>query len=156
VRRVGGWRYSREDAWLLVQAFMREHGLVRQHLDSYNKFVEKTLQEIVNEMGPVESGIPGLEVAFGRIYVEEPRVKEADGSESSILPMEARIRNLTYAAPMFLEMTLIEEGEERDRAKVYIGDLPIMVKSVKCPLSRMSEEEQVKAGEDPRDPEATS
>ena len=149
---MGGWRYSREDAWLLVQAFMREHGLVRQHLDSYNKFVEKTLQEIVNEMGPVESGIPGLEVAFGRIYVEEPRVKEADGSESSILPMEARIRNLTYAAPMFLEMTLIEEGEERDRAKVYIGDLPIMVKSVKCPLSRMSEEEQVKAGEDPRDP----
>lgn len=146
------WRYSRDDAWLLVQAFIKEHGLVRQHLDSYNKFVEKTLQEIVNEAGPVESGIPGLVIGLGKVSVENPRVKEADGSESSIMPMEARIRNLTYAAPIFLEMTLIEDGEEKDRAKVYIGDLPIMVKSVKCPLSRMSEDEQVKVGEDPRDP----
>lgn len=148
----GEIKYSKEDAWVLISAFIKEHGLVRQHLDSYNKFVEKTLQEIVDEMKNVESGIPGLKVKLGKLTVENPRVKEADGSESSILPMEARIRNLTYAAPMFLEMTLVEEGEEKDRANVYIGDLPIMVKSAKCPLSRMSEEEQVKAGEDPEDP----
>ncbi|MEM4679402.1 MAG: DNA-directed RNA polymerase subunit B [Thermofilaceae archaeon] len=146
------WKYSKEDAWVLIETFIREHGLVRQHLDSYNKFVEKTLQEIINEVGSVESGIPGLKVVFGKITVGNPRVKEADGSESSILPMEARLRNLTYAAPLFLEMILVEEGEEKDRATIYIGDLPIMVKSVKCPLSKMSREEQVKVGEDPKDP----
>jgi len=147
----GHW-YSNEAAWKLVEAFIKEHGLVRQHLDSYNKFVEKTLQEIINEARVVESGIPGLRVEFGRVYVEAPRVKEADGSESFILPMEARIRNLTYAAPIFLEMTLVEEGEKKDTARVYIGDLPVMVKSAKCLLSSMSEEEQAKMGEDPRDP----
>lgn len=147
-----GWKYSKDDAWTLIRAYIKEHGLVRQHLDSYNKFIEKTLQEIVDEMKIVESGIPGLKVKFGKLTVENPRVKEADGSESSILPMEARVRNLTYAAPLLLEMTLVEEGEEKDRANVYIGDLPIMVKSTKCPLSRMSEEEQAKSGEDPEDP----
>jgi len=146
------WKYSKEDAWVLIRAFIKEHGLVRQHLDSYNNFLEKTIQEIVNDMRVVECGIPGLKVILGRLAVGTPRVKEADGSESSILPMEARIRNLTYAAPMFLEMTLVEDGEEKDRANIYIGDLPIMVKSSKCPLSKMSEEEQAKVGEDPDDP----
>lgn len=116
-----GWKYSKDDAWTLIRAYIKEHGLVRQHLDSYNKFIEKTLQEIVDEMKIVESGIPGLKVKFGKLTVENPRVKEADGSESSILPMEARVRNLTYAAPLLLEMTLVEEGEEKDRANVYIG-----------------------------------
>lgn len=148
----GAWIYGKEDSWVLIEAFIREHGLVRQHLDSYNKFIEKTLQEIVNEVGEIESGIPGLKVLLGKISVGNPRVKEADGSESPILPMEARLRNLTYAAPLYLEMVLVEEGEEKDRATVYIGDLPIMVKSVKCPLSKMSDEEQVRVGEDPKDP----
>ncbi len=148
----GEWKYGKDDAWVLIEKFIEEHGLVRQHLDSYNAFVEKTLQEVVDEVGAVESGIPGLKVVLGRIQVGNPRVKEADGSESPILPMEARLRNLTYAAPLFLEMALVEEGEEKDRATVYIGDLPIMVKSVKCPLSRMTAEEQVKVGEDPKDP----
>jgi len=147
-----GWRYSKEDAWVLIEAFIKEHGLVRQHLDSYNKFIESTLQKIVDEVGEVESGIPGLKVRLGKITVGSPRVKEADGSESAILPMEARLRNLTYAAPLYLEMTLIEGGEEKDRAVVYSGDLPIMVKSVKCPLSKMSAEEQISVGEDPMDP----
>lgn len=144
-------KYGKEEAWVLIEAFIKEHGLVRQHLDSYNKFVEKTLQEIVDEMRVVESGIPGLKVLLGKVSVESPRVKEADGSESAILPMEARVRNLTYSAPILLEMILVEE-EEKDRANVYIGDLPIMVKSAKCPLSKMSDEDQVKAGEDPTDP----
>lgn len=150
--RDGEWRYGREDAWVLTTAFIREHGLVRQHLDSYNKFLDKTIHEIVSEFRDAKSGIPGLKVLLKGLSIGQPRVKEADGSESSIPPMEARIRNLTYATPLYLDMVLAEEGREKDRANVYIGDLPIMVKSSKCPLSQMSKEDQVKAGEDPRDP----
>ena len=36
---------SQDDFQLLHRAFFKEKGLVRQHLDSYNEFVEKGLQD---------------------------------------------------------------------------------------------------------------
>jgi DNA-directed RNA polymerase beta subunit len=70
--------------------------------------------------------------------------------------MEARIRNLTYYAPLWLEMTPVElnEGVEipGETANVYIGRLPVMLKSNKCLLAQMSSQELVEIGEDPSDP----
>ena len=149
---LNGHRLTPEDRWALVEAFIREKGLVRQHLDSYNDFVERKLQEIIDEQSVIETDIPGLYIKLGKIEVGRPIVREADGSTSEILPMEARLRNLTYAAPMYLHMTLVVNGEEREWERVYIGDLPIMVKSVKCPLSQMDERELIAIGEDPGDP----
>lgn len=149
---MGNFKLTHEDRWVLVEAFIREKGLVKQHLDSYNDFVERKLQEIINEQGIIETDIPGLYIRLGKIEIGKPIAREADGSTSEILPMEARLRNLTYAAPMHLHMALIVDGEERDWERVYIGDLPIMVKSVKCPLSKMDEKELIAIGEDPGDP----
>jgi len=139
-------------AWLLVRAFIEERGLVRQHLDSYNQFIERTMQEIVREIGEVHSDLPNIYIKLGKIYVGEPRVREADGSESAITPMVARLRNLTYSAPIYLEMSLVVDGEEQEPTTVYIGEMPIMVKSLRCPLAYASEEKLIGLGEDPRDP----
>ncbi len=40
---------EQEDCWKIISAFFLEKGLVRQQLDSFNEFVENTMQEIVNE-----------------------------------------------------------------------------------------------------------
>jgi len=143
---------SHEDRWVLIKAFFKEKGLVRQHLDSFNEFINSGLQEIVSEQGVIETDIPGLSIKLGSIEVKEPTVREADGSEEPIYPMEARLRNLTYAASMFLTMIPIENGIEGEPVQVYIGRLPIMVKSVKCLLHGLSEEELIARGEDPEDP----
>ncbi|HDD64409.1 MAG TPA: DNA-directed RNA polymerase subunit B, partial [Thermoprotei archaeon] len=141
-----------EDRWKLVEAYIKEKGLVRQHLDSYNHFIQHVLQQIIDEQGIIETEIPGLFIRLGKIEVGKPQVKEADGSVSEILPMEARIRNLSYSAPLYLEMTLVVDNEEQSTVSVYIGDMPIMVKSILCPLSKMSKEELIRIGEDPEDP----
>lgn len=143
---------SISDRWVLVDAFIKDKGLVRQHLDSYNDFIEKRLQEIIDEQSIIETKIHGLYVKFGKIEVGKPIVREADGSISEILPMEARIRNLSYSAPIYLYMTLIVDGEARDTVKAYIGDMPIMVKSKKCYLHSMNREQLIEVGEDPDDP----
>ena len=55
-------------------------------------------------------------IRLGKIEIGTPRVMEVDGSERRVYPAEARIRNLTYAAPLNLEMTPIigeKEGEVR-------------------------------------------
>ena len=147
---------SQEDRWELMKAFFIEKGLVRQHLDSYNEFIGRSIQQIVDEIEKIEPDIPGFHVKLGKVEVGEPTIREADGAVRPITPMEARIRNLTYYAPLQLEMTPVDinEGVEipGETANVYIGRLPVMLKSNKCLLAQMSPQELVEIGEDPSDP----
>ena len=146
--------FSDEGMWKLIQAFFKEKGLVRQHLDSYNKFIEQGLKEIVTEIGgiEVESEESPLRIDFGEIHLKPPRVVEVDGSEHEVYPMECRLRNVTYASPLYLEMTPVVGGREGPMEIAYIGDLPVMLKSSICPLSDMSPEGLTKIKEDPEDP----
>jgi len=45
---------SQEDSFLVIDDFFRMYGLVRQQLDSYNTFVNTTIQHIVDEYQPYE------------------------------------------------------------------------------------------------------
>jgi DNA-directed RNA polymerase subunit B len=140
---------------ILMRSYLKEKGLVNFQIESFNDFVEKRLPKLIKSIGKIKPDLPEvgeLEIKLGKFELGEPRVKEADGSIRKILPMEARIRNLTYAAPMYVEMTQILNGIESKPVMVEIGDLPIMVKSKYCPLSRMSRNELIEAGEDPDDP----
>ncbi|MCQ8893009.1 MAG: hypothetical protein NQU41_06480, partial [Candidatus Methanosuratincola sp.] len=143
---------SMDDRWSLIEAFFREKGLVRQHLDSYDDFVRTKLQEVVDEQGVIETDLPGFKIKLGKITVGKPAIHEADGSEKEIFPMEARQRNLTYSASLHLKVTPIEDGFEDEEVSVFIGKLPIMVKSSFCNLSRLSPQELIANGEDPADP----
>jgi len=144
--------------WDLMRAFFEEKGLVRQHLDSYNVFIERTIQEVVDEVGRIEPDIPQYYVRLGRLTIGDPTIREADGSVKPIFPIEGRIRNLTYSAPLYLEMIPIRKDErtgiemEGEVVNVYIGRLPIMLRSNMCLLKDMNDEELIKHGEDPLDP----
>ena len=93
-----------------------------------------------------------------------PVVKEANGATHPLTPMEARLRNLNYTAPIYLDFTVIENGIEREPERVHIGNLPIMVKSKRCLLYKENMETEgelsfeeykrklIESGEDPYDP----
>lgn len=40
---------SQEDCWTVIGSFFEEKGLVRQQLDSFDEFVQNTMQELVDE-----------------------------------------------------------------------------------------------------------
>ena len=90
-----------QDYWNVLKTFFTEEGLVKQHLDSYNDFVQNTLQHIIDEIKGIKIEVPGhtYDIKFGTIEVAEPRVVEVDGTVRSVYPRETRIRNLTYSAP---------------------------------------------------------
>ncbi|MEM3736707.1 MAG: DNA-directed RNA polymerase subunit B [Candidatus Bathyarchaeia archaeon] len=145
---------SHEQYWSLVERFLKEEGLVKQHLKSYDDFIENGLQAIVDEVGGIDIAAENrYRIRFGKVNLEKPKVVEVDGSAHGILPMEARLRNITYAAPLYLEMCIERDGKRISPLEpIYIGDIPIMVKSKKCNLSGVSEDELIRMGEDPRDP----
>jgi DNA-directed RNA polymerase II subunit RPB2 len=41
--------FSQEDCWTVITTFFDEKGLVRQQLDSFDEFVQNTMQELVDE-----------------------------------------------------------------------------------------------------------
>jgi DNA-directed RNA polymerase subunit B len=135
-----------------MEAFIKEKGLVRQHLDSFNDFVTREIKEIVREVGRITTAEPGVHIEVVDIRIGEPQFKEVEGTVEAITPMVARVRNLSYSAPMHLTVVLYENGIETARQEILLGELPIMVRSVKDPTSRMSKEELIKIGEDWRDP----
>lgn len=152
---------SKEDTYMLLKAFFKDKGLVRQHLDSYNEFIDHGLQEVVDEAGEIPVDVPEnpYKVKLGQIWIIDPQTRitgpyatEVDGTKHEIYPMEARLRNLAYAAPIALEMTPVINGREQDTELVYIGSIPVMLKSKLCFLSQLSREELIACGEDPDDP----
>jgi len=152
---------SKEDIHLLLRSFFKEKGLVRQHLDSYNECIDHGLQEVIGEVGEISIEVPECpyKVKLGQIWTIDPQTRitgpyitEVDGTKHEIYPLEARLRDLTYAAPIALEMTPVIDGREQDTELVYVGNIPVMLKSKLCFLSQLSREELVACGEDPDDP----
>ncbi|KAL0305744.1 UNVERIFIED_CONTAM: DNA-directed RNA polymerase II subunit RPB2 [Sesamum radiatum] len=45
---------TQEDAWPVISAYFEEKGLVRQQLDSFDEFIQNTMQEIVDEAADIE------------------------------------------------------------------------------------------------------
>jgi DNA-directed RNA polymerase II subunit RPB2 len=151
-----------EDTWAVISAYFEEKGLVRQQLDSFNSFIKNTIQELVDEspdiiIVPEPQHRPGqlpqpqikYVVNFGQIYLSKPTVTESDGSTQTMLPNEARLRNLTYSAPLYVDMkktTYIMSGEEADEQEpeelpqIFIGKVPIMLRSLYCTLHGMDKE----------------
>lgn len=143
---------SVDDRWAIMEAFFKSKGLVRQHLDSYNDFIKTKLQEIIDEQGEIVTQVPGLKIKLGKIKLKGPEIRETEASSRSITSMEARLRNLTYASPMYLTMIPVENNIEGEPVEVYIGDMPIMIKSSIDPLASLPPEKLIELGEDPKDP----
>ena len=136
---------TQEDCWTVISAFFDQKGLVRQQLDSFDEFVQNTMQELVDEnadlildqadqhTGTNADVTRRYEIKFGQIYLSRPTITEADGSVVPVFPQEARLRNLTYSAPLYIEMkkrTLlgrISVGEGKLR---YRLDYPFALSSV--------------------------
>ncbi len=135
---------------LVVKKYLEEHSLVGSNIISFNNFTEKRMQEIVDEISETISD-EDFEINLGKIEVRNPTVIEADGSSSLITPAEAKTRNLTYSAPVYLEIT-VKKDDQIDSEVVEIGKIPIMVKSKACNTSGMSREELIKTHHDPLDP----
>ncbi len=152
---------NQDELLLLQKAFFKEKGLVRQHLDSYNDFIDNGLQQIIEETSTIDIEIPEspYKIKLGQAWIIDPQtrisgpyVTEVDGTKHEIFPMEARFRNFSYVAPVAVEMTPIIDGREQDTELVLIGDIPVMLKSKLCVLSQLQPDELVQHGEDPTDP----
>jgi len=140
----------KDNQHLIVKKYLKDHSLVESNIKSFNNFIEKRMQEIVDEVSETIDS-DDFEINLGKIKVENPKVIEADGSSSLIMPFEARLRSLTYSAPITLEIT-VKKDDQVDSETVEIGKIPIMVKSKVCNTCGMNDSELIDNYNDSMDP----
>ncbi|MBR9693133.1 DNA-directed RNA polymerase subunit B'' [Candidatus Woesearchaeota archaeon] len=142
---------------LLIKKYFEENGIIKADIDSFNHFIETELQRILEENKIIEptiipSNVDEFKISLDKIWVTKPEITEADGSTRPIYPVEARMRKLSYAAPIYLEVSAHINSVQRESFKTQIGSLPIMLKSKNCHLHGLTQEELIAKGEDPTDP----
>jgi DNA-directed RNA polymerase subunit B len=136
---------------LLVRKYLEQHSLVESNIISFNNFVGKKMQEIVDELSEQLPKDEDIEIKLGKIRVDKPIVVEADGSTTYITPAQARLRNLTYSAPVYLEVTT-KQNNQIDSQEVEIGRIPVIVKSNSCNICGKTKEELIEMYIDPLEP----
>jgi len=145
------------DKSILIKKFFEEKKFVESNIQSFNNFIEKGMQEVIEENKEAEPtiiphNIEKFKIRFGRVTVGKPEITEADGSKRPIFPMESRLRKISYHAPIYLEVSTYINDVQRENFIAEIGKMPIMLKSKFCNLEGLSREDLIKKGEDPTDP----
>ena len=140
----------------LIKNYFEKHSFVESNINSFNNFMEKGIQKIIDdtlEVLPtiIPSEVKEFKIKLGKIEVEKPQITESDGSKRKIYPTEARLRKLTYSAPIYLNVSAIIDGVERESFKALIGKVPVMVKSKYCNLYGLSNDKLMEHYEDPND-----
>jgi len=80
-------------------------------------------------------------------------VEEEDMVVSEVTPQECRLRDMTYAAPIIVDVQYTRGVKTVVKKQgVVIGRMPLMLRSCRCVLEGKSEEELAKVNECPYDP----
>ena len=142
----------------IIESYFRQRSLVNHQLASYNDCIpradsqgsrfEKIVRNIRIGTDEIieddEGGIIKLDVLDHEIHVRmknmtlgPPTIKEANGAMHPSLPLECRLRKLTYMSPVFLDFTIHRDDLPQPivEEKVQIGSVPIMVRSRRCNLN---------------------
>lgn len=140
-----------EDKWNLLPAFLKVKGLVKQHLDSFNYFVDDDLKKIIKANEVILSDV---DPEFYLKYVDIRIGKKSSSSARDYLtpPHECRLRDMTYSAPIYVDIEYTRGRNIIMHKDVEIGRMPIMLRSNKCILYDADEKAMAKLNECPLDP----
>jgi DNA-directed RNA polymerase II subunit RPB2 len=144
-----------QDTWDVVNCYLSQYKgkqLIRHHIDTFNDFMDNKILSIVKQFNPLivyHEYIPEsnsykyeIHIEYGNIYFDSPTIYENDGSSKPMYPHEARLRNLTYAVSIYMDLTMkviTNSDNENDFIKklkrIKIGKIPLMIKSKYCVLN---------------------
>ncbi len=128
--------------------------LIKHQIDSYNKFINTTLPQIISGFNPikintntknneVDSNIQKIYINVLQPSLTKPTYQLGDGTQTIMTPHIARMNNLTYSSSLYVKVHIIIEVINEDGIvskidkyvnNVYIGKIPIMVRSNACVL----------------------
>ncbi|KAJ5071462.1 intein-containing DNA-directed RNA polymerase iii subunit rpc2 precursor [Anaeramoeba ignava] len=141
-----------EEKWKLLPLFFRTRGLLKQHIDSFNHLVNIDLKKILQANQKITcKSDPTFYMKYLDIFVGKPEIQD-EVITREITPQQCRLRDITYSAPILVNVEFIRDKKAYIKKNVIIGRLPIMLRSEKCILYGKSDTEISNLGECTLDP----
>lgn len=92
--------------------------LVGIQIDSYQRFIQEGLRELLDEISPIK--VKKFTLIFGDYQLEQPKFDE----------QTAKDRNITYEGALRVEATLINEVNKKSKKQdIFLGNIPVMTKA---------------------------
>jgi len=164
--------------WKIISMYFRDNptALIDHHLVSYNAFFDKGIKQVLKEKNPIrfikdqhEKSKDFQHQAYlyiggknaDKLYYGKPIIYDDNDDEHIMYPNEARLRNMTYAFTIHVDIEIeffIKSYNESDVVvyehsetviipKIYLGKFPIMLQSDMCILKSLSPEVRYNMGE---------
>ena len=161
--------------WEAISCFFAKNGpqkLVEHQIESFEDFIRNKIPLIICSTNPIvvwhdqdpESKKYKYEfrLSFENVTYMKPRIQEATGRVKPMFPQEARLRNFTYSAQMFVDVRFITRmysGENLNKFEesvrvfegISLGKIPVMLGSSLCIMKDypLSLEELGECSQDP-------
>jgi len=146
---------SVRDKWRLLPHFLSLRSLLRQHIASYDFFVNHEMKAIVQSPSACEirsNHDPKFYLRYTDCWVGEPSVEEDSYNSTRATPFQCRLRDCTYNAPIYVTVRYTRGRQIVVKKKVVIGRIPVMLRSSKCLLRDKTERQLMDMKECPYDP----
>ena len=140
----------------VISKFFMEKGPAIHQFESYEYMVNVQLQKLLDECATLknETETNKYRASFGQVYVEKASFVDENNIVRAIFPSEARLRNIDYESGVstdikeeFWELDEktgnFEKTNEIVHKKILLFKIPTMVRSSRCNLYGLSEEEIV-------------
>lgn len=91
---------SLRDKWRLLPHFLKLRSLMRQHIDSFDHFVNVDLKQIVQSPSACEirsEHDPNFYLRYTDCWVGEPSIEEDSYATTQATPFQCRLRDCTYS-----------------------------------------------------------
>ena len=130
---------TENEMWYLINTFFKKYGFVRHQLESFNSFITTLLPHIILESTEIRVTQDSEEhvVTLCNVSVQRPTTPDVDGSERDLEPHMARLRGLTYAAAVLVDVVhdIFQDGKRKERRlfrETCLCRLPVMLGSLCC------------------------
>lgn len=149
--------------WDILDTYFQKGGsaesvnpLVKHQIDSYNKFIDSTLSHIVTGFNPIkitntlknENGEQSHKISINVLQpsLTKPIYHLQDGTQTVMTPYIARMNKLTYSSSLYINVNVqievtnedgVIENFNKNIDGVFIGKIPVMVRSKACILQQM-------------------
>ena len=150
-----------QDIFKIIKSYFDNNHVTELQKLSFEDFLHNKIPSIIDSDAPICVETcdkkQRYEVKITNMYIDRPHIIEEDRKINYITPMDARHRDLTYDAPVSIdiETTLYNQNNHILETKTYnrhiICRIPIMVKSSKCNFYNKSSSEIIATGECPYD-----
>ena len=127
--------------WDVIDSHFKDKKvLIKHQLNSFNFFINNDIPMVLKEHNPIVIHGPNMQyhISFKYYYLSKPVINENDGSTTPMYPNTARLRSLTYASNLYVDIEkkiikydsagkVLEKVPLQTLEQFNIGKIPIMI-----------------------------